>query len=448
MRISISGYIDFVFFLGNFVEVTTVTVLSLTTIWSLYSEFNLDKRNVNVSIAKRDGARPRAFGMLFIHITSLVYGVSVFFEIFVRYSDNGEFFCHLAFYSGAITWGFFRASVLLLYFQRLDVLIQSNIYRPWVRRVCCSLGCICALVTLAFAIIAIKPHFNGNKCEFHFTIEHPNFNMWLYTGGCFVQVIPSIVYLALFIYPMCKHSSYSNAWRTTIHRHLVITVSAMCIDVTSIIITSFEDLSTEGICAIILGDVFLCNVLLLFIYTDWKSRVLPCCRHPVRKPNMSNIGSVSFDYHKIYNNTGDKHKNFSAASSITIPSSLLESTIRGSKLGDNPAAGFVFNECGWKVIRSKSICEDALSSMTVKWNEIQNGSEAPVLADQFNVEDCDVINEPLSANYRSKLLKRCFGQNAGEFSPPVCVSTEGCVPKTISLKPCVPVGYSTRISTA
>jgi len=441
MRVSVPCYVDFVFFLGNIVEVTTVTVLSLTTIWSLCSILNVDEKNMHVSIAKRNGARPRAFGMLFIHISSLGYGVSIFFEVFVRWSHSGDFFCHLFCYSGSITWSFFRVSVLLLYFQRLDVLIQSNIYMPWVRRLCCSLGCICALGTLAFNIIATKPHFNEDKCEFDFTMEHPNFKMWrtyLYAGGCFVQVIPSIVYLALFIYPICKYSPYSNEWRTTIHRHLVITVTALCIDVTSIIITSFQDLSTEAYCAIILCDVFLCNILLLFIYTDWKSRVLPCCRQPVRKPDMSNIGSVSFDYHKIYNNTGDKHKILSAVSSITIPSSLLDSPISANILGDNPAAGFVFSECGYKAIRSKSIHENAQSSMIVQVNEIQNNiysSDVPVLSDQCHVEDCYVINEPLSATYRSKLLKRCFAQNAWDFSPPVYVPTKSCAHKTISLKP-------------
>jgi len=443
MRVSVSSYIDFLFFLGNIVEVTTVAVLSLTTIWSLCCISNLDKKNVYGSIAEPNGARPRAFGMLLIHISSLGYGVSIFFEIFARWSDNGDYFCRLACYSGSITWSFFRASVLLLYFQRLDVLIQSNIYRPWVRRFCCSLGCICALVTLAFTIIATKPHFHEDKCEFDFTMEHPNFKMWrtyLYAGGCFVQVIPSIVYLALFIYPICKYSPYSNEWRTTIHRHLVITVTALCIDVASIIITSFEDLSTEADCAIILCDVFLCNVLLLFIYTDWKSRVLPCCIQPVRKPDMSSIGSVSFDYHKLYNNSGDKHKILSTVSSITIPSSLLESPIPSNKLGDNPVADFVSSECGYQAIRSTSIHENAQSCMTVKENEIQNNiyrSDVSVLSG-CNVEDCYVTNEPLSSTYRSKLLPRCFAQNAREFSPPVCTTTMSCAHQSISLKPYVP----------
>merc|ERR1719285_1183965 len=112
------------------------------------------------------GARHRALLMLFLHLSSLGYGVSVFFVNFVSFSNDETIFCTLAIYSASILWCFFRASVLLLYFQRLDVLIQKKIYPPWVRVLCKCVGCLGILVILPIGVIVITPAWVKAKCNF------------------------------------------------------------------------------------------------------------------------------------------------------------------------------------------------------------------------------------------------------------------------------------------
>merc|ERR1719317_990296 len=103
--------------------------------------------------------------MISIHLSSFSYAVGVFLENFVVYDPSSVILCKVACYLAEVGWCFFRATKLLLYYQRLAVLVNTDVYSQWVGIISRFLACNGLVIVLPTVILLIHPTtINAGDC--------------------------------------------------------------------------------------------------------------------------------------------------------------------------------------------------------------------------------------------------------------------------------------------
>jgi len=228
----------------------TLVVLSVT----LCSD--VDKR--------RAASRDRAFFIL--HWVSTLFSLGVVFENFSRYERNERHICYFIALLVDTTWLVVRISVFNIYSVRLNDLIQKNIFDPWVRYVCWSAMLVSTIPLFTAAIVKAEIGEKG-RCE------HTPKTQMLQLAAL-TQVIPCLIYIVLFTIPFFKYP-IRGAWRGPEGFHLAVVIFDALIDIGTMVIVFFAK-SRRQCVEIYLANVIVSNVLLIFIFSDWQLRLLPC----------------------------------------------------------------------------------------------------------------------------------------------------------------------------
>lgn len=316
-----------------FVETVLVTTLALilmtTTIISLICKCN------SVNPTQLKPTKTRAIWMISIHFSSFFYAVSVFFAMFVQYKTTDMVICKVACYCARVSWCFFRATKLLLYYQRLAVLIDKDLYSQWVRIICMFLAGSGLMIVLPTAILIIKPTLsNGGECVYADTSSYPDFKYldWnVFLGDSVIQITASCIFLGLFLLPIFKTEASTNWWILTARRQLVITTIDIIFDIICLSVVAYLSLGDRDFWSILMANVLCGNVMLIFIFSDWRRRILPCSPVKLERPSFSTPISSGYDYRLMGDNR--KRKAFERPTVSSINASLLI----GSLLDDTSA---------------------------------------------------------------------------------------------------------------
>jgi len=227
----------------------TLVVLSVT----LCSD--VDKR--------RAASRDCAFFIL--HGVSTLFSFGVVFESFSHYERNERRICWFMAFLVDTTWVVVRISVFNIYSVRLNDLTQKNIFGPAVRYVCWSAMLVGTIPLFAAGIVEAEIGAKGT-CEH--TPKTPMLEL-----AALTQVIPCLIYIVLFTIPFFKYPI--GAWKGPEGFHLAVVIFDALIDIGTMVIVFFVK-SRRQCVVIYLANVILSNVLLVFIFSDWRLRLLPC----------------------------------------------------------------------------------------------------------------------------------------------------------------------------
>jgi len=252
----------------------TLVVLSVT----LCSD--VDKR--------RAASRDCAFFIL--HGVSTFFSLEVVFENFSRYEKNERHICYFMALLVDTTWVVVRISVFNIYRVRLNDLIQKNIFYPTVRWVCWSAMLVGTIPLFTAAIVKAEIGDQGS-CE-----HTPRRGMLQLAA--FTQVISCLIYIVLFTIPFFKYP-IGGAWKGPEGFHLAVVIFDALIDIGTMVIVFFAK-SRRQCVVIYLANVILSNVLLVFIFSDWQLRLLPCKNRRITEVPEGRSLLTSMDFQDRY----------------------------------------------------------------------------------------------------------------------------------------------------
>jgi len=230
---------------------------------------------------RRAASRDCAFFIL--HGVSAVFLLGVVFDNFSLYKMNERQICFWMALLVDTLWVLERISVLNIYRVRLNDLVQKSIFDPTVRYVCWSamfVGIIPLFTTTVKAEIGEQ-----GRCE------HTPGTLMVQSAAL-TQVIPCLIYIVLFTVPFYKYPF--GTWKGPEGFHLAIVIFDALLDIVTMVTVFFA--RHQQYVAIYIANVMLSNVLLVFIFSDWQLRLLPCKNRRIAEvPEGRSLLTSTFD---------------------------------------------------------------------------------------------------------------------------------------------------------
>jgi len=244
----------------------TLVVLSVT----LCSD--VDKR--------RAASRDCAFFIL--HGVSTVFLFGLVFNNFSHYEMNERQMCYGMALLVDITWVLVRMSVFNIYSVRLNDLVQKSIFDPAVRYVC-WLAMLVGIIPLFTTTVEAEIGKQG-RCE------HTPGRLMVQSAAL-TQLVPCLIYIVLFTIPFYKYPF--GTWKGPEGFHLAVVIFDALLDIGTMVTIFFVQSHRQYIVA----NVMLSNVLLVFIFSDWRLRLLPCKNRRIAEvPEGRSLLTSTFDY--------------------------------------------------------------------------------------------------------------------------------------------------------
>jgi len=124
------------------------------------------------------------------------------------------------------------------------------------------------------------------------------------------QVVPMFLFMVLFIIP-CRKSQVntSHSWTSTWKTYLGVGIFCTVVNITTLLLVNFIQLSDSSRIFILLPSEVFNNIMLVFLFSDWRLRVLPCLNHNafiLFRCNGSTQNLMDFEYSEtLYAQTTD-----------------------------------------------------------------------------------------------------------------------------------------------
>jgi len=211
---------------------------------------------------RRAASRDCAFFIL--HWVSTVFLLGVVFDNFSHYEMKESQICRGMALLLDTTWVLVRISILNIYSVRLNDLVQKSILDPTIRYVCWSamiVGTIPLFTTRAKAEIG-----EHGRCKY---TPGPLMVQW----ATLTQIIPCLIYIVLFTIPFYKYPI--GTWKGPEAFHLALVIFDALLDIGTMVTVFFAQNHRQSV-VIYVANVMLSNFLLIFIFSDWRLRLLPC----------------------------------------------------------------------------------------------------------------------------------------------------------------------------
>jgi len=236
-------------------------ILLINVLLSISICADVDKRK----IATRDWA------FVLFHGISVMFCAGVLIQNWGLYKSNEDILCKGVVFWESIIYVLLRVGVLNVYYVRLSTLIRKGIFTKWIRYLCwvAMLSGISVVIPIATSQLHGEIDKNGT-CYY---IVKPN----AFKISAVAQVIPVFLFMVLYAVPCFKPQlSSSYSWSLTWRTYLGVGIVCAVIDISTILFVNFLPLNKLQRISVLVPSIVLNNVILVFIFSDWRTRVIPC----------------------------------------------------------------------------------------------------------------------------------------------------------------------------
>jgi len=278
-----TGIVALVGFLIPFVLLINV-LLSITTC------ADVDKRK----IASRDWA------FVLFHGISVMFCAGVLIQNWGLYKYSEDALCKGVVFWESIIYVLLRVGVLNIYYVRLSTLIRKGIFTKWIRYLCWV--AMLSGISVVIPIATSQLHGEIDEEGTCYYIVKPN----AFKISAVAQVTPVLLFMVLYTVPCFKPQlSSSYSWSLTWRTYLGVGIFCTVIDISTILFVNFLPLDSLQRISVLVPSIVLNNVILVFIFSDWRTRVIPCMnrrsdRYVVRLDSSLRPGMEGQDFQEAF----------------------------------------------------------------------------------------------------------------------------------------------------
>jgi len=238
------------------------SILLINALLSISVCADVDKRK----IASRDWA------FVLFHGISVMFCAGVLIQNWGLYKSSEDILCKGVVFWESIIYVLLRVGILNVYYVRLSTLIHKGIFTKSIRYLCWV--AMLSGISVVIPIATSELHGEIDKDGTCYYIVKPN----AFKISAVAQVIPVLLFMVLYAVPCFKPqlSSSSYSWSLTWRTYLGVGILCTVIDISTILFVNFLPLNDLQRIGVLVPSIVLNNVILVFIFSDWRTRVIPC----------------------------------------------------------------------------------------------------------------------------------------------------------------------------
>jgi len=291
-------------------------VLLINLLLSITICADVDKRK----IASRDWA------FVLFHGISVMFCAGVLIQNWGLYKHSEDALCKGVVFWESIIYVVLRVGVLNVYYVRLSTLIQKGIFTKWIKYLCWV--AMLSGISVVIPIATSQLHGELDEEGTCYYIVKPN----AFKISAIAQVIPMLLFMVLYAVPCFKPQlSSSYSWSLTWRTYLGVGIFCAVIDISTILFVNFLPLDILQRISVLVPSIVLNNVILVFIFSDWRTRVIPCMNrrsdgYTSRLNSSLRPGMEGQDFHvAFYPTTEDVFGSFKGVRKVSAGASLQQS---------------------------------------------------------------------------------------------------------------------------
>jgi len=236
-------------------------ILLINVLLSITICSDVDKRK----IASRDWA------FVLFHGVSVMFCAGVLIQNWVLYKSSEDILCKGVVFCESVVYVLLRVAVLNVHYVRLSTLIRKGVITKWIRYLCWVAMLSGTSVVIPIATSQLHAGID-DEGTCYFTVKPNAFKI-----SAVAQVMPVFLFMVLYAVPCFKPQlSSSYSWSLTWRTYLGVGILCTVIDMSTILFVNFLPLDNLARVSVLVPSIVLNNIILVFIFSDWRTRVIPC----------------------------------------------------------------------------------------------------------------------------------------------------------------------------